>query len=132
MDSEFNSEPKKVNQRKEIIIGASIIALAILIYAFLNYDYKLRTLEFEKEKEAQKTRMEEQKKTEIEASNFENKKKYLECIQVIEKSKKEWWNRECKAKGLSDNCQLPFDNIDRINSQTEKQKETCDKLYLTD
>lgn len=115
----------RANTKYIVAIGiALIIGGAIVGYGYMDYKYKKEALE-------QKIKSEEQSKIKEEENKLNNQQKYLECRTIIEESKRDWWNKECKVRGLKEDCQLPFENGDRIREWAEKETNNCLKLINT-
>ena len=113
------------------IIISLIIGASILGYGYLDYKYKKEVLEQKIQSEEQEKIVEERVKIEEEADRFGKQQKYLECKMLIEQSQHEWWNRECKNRGLKEDCQLPFANGDRIREWAQKETDNCFKLIYS-
>jgi hypothetical protein len=106
------------------IIISIILGSSILGYGYLDYKYKKEALE-------QKIKSEEQAKIEEETKTLDKQQKYLQCKALIEISKHEWWDKECKSLGLKEDCNLPFANGDRIKGWAENEIDNCFKLIYS-
>ena len=107
------------------IIISLIIGASILGYGYLDYRYKKEALE-------QKIRSEEQAKKEAKAEEWNKKQGYLTCKRFAEEDYHSNWVKECKGRGLKEDCRLPLENADRLNDSLDKEIDNCFKLNYSE
>lgn len=115
-------------KNKQWLYVAIIMALAILGYGYMNYTYKMKVLENEKQTKAEEVKREEEQKTNREM-------KLANCKLEAEIGATSWWNANCKNFGINkktDDCTLPGYIADTINEKKVKDLDNCVKLYSAD
>ena len=110
-----------------LIIGASILG-----YGYLDYRYKKEALEQKIRTEEQARRAEEQAKEEAKTEDFNKKQGYLTCKRFAEEDYHSNWVKECKSRGLKEDCRLPLENADRLNDSLDKEIDNCFKLNYSE
>jgi len=96
---------------KAVIIAALLISIAIIIFGYFNYSYKLKVLESEREQEnARKTGL-------------------VSCINDAQIQARAFWNKSCQGEGLENDCKLPAHLADTVNKYLEQLEDNCYKLY---
>jgi len=103
-----------------LIIGASILG-----YGYLDYRYKKEALK-------QKIQSEEQAKEEAKTEEWNKRQGYLVCKKDAEERYYASWVKECKGRGLKEDCPLPLVNADRIKDNLDKDIDNCFKLYYSE
>ena len=58
-----------------------------------------------------------------------NKKDLLICISEAEKRIKDHWNKNCKAKGLKEDCLQDLEIVDIYIKRQKELKDECFKRY---
>lgn len=71
----------------------------------------------------------EQEKKDTEAAQTKRQSDYTRCMFLASEDARDWWNRECKSKGLKDDCLLPQYNADRITDGRNLDEDKCLQLY---
>jgi hypothetical protein len=116
---------KKIETKYIVAIIISVIlGTSILGYGYMDYKYKKEALE-------QKVRSEEQAKEEEKQEAFDKNQKYLTCKMWANEDYHSNWVKECKSRGLKEDCSLPLENADRLNDSLEKDIDNCFKSIYT-
>jgi uncharacterized protein HemX len=114
---------KKLNEK---IIIAVIIGLAIVGFALVDQQTKLKVLQ---EQERMETREREKEQLRQDEDEFTRNQKLLTCKLVADEKRHGWWAKECKSQGSKEDCRLPEYNADRIDASNKNDIDNCIKLY---
>lgn len=119
-----------------IIIGISLISVALIITNYFKKQNELLLLN-EQSQTAQKREEEEQAKLEAEQKEMEDKLAYVECLESAYDTYIEDWNSNCKNFSLGSDksggdadCLLPERIADVLEDQREDSYDRCETLFL--
>ncbi len=119
MSSDKNTEKINTTFRIAITVGIVLVSLSIFYYFVIFLPQK------------EETKM-KQLKQEQEATQ---RAKYIDeafrdvCLEDADKGYLVNWNKECKSRGLKENCSLPLENADRLEVSRQQYKDECFKKY---
>ena len=118
---------------KIIIYITIILGISILGYGLIDYQAKIKTLEYQKQMAEDKIlyqreeAIRDQRLKDAEALKKMNQ--YDACISEAYEMYMKDWNGKCKIEEKEDNCTLAQFQADIYNKRHEKEKETCLELY---
>ena len=104
----------------------NFVGVALLIVALsIAYYFGIFLPQLETSKLKQSELLNQQKQI----SKSENIKSLESCLMTVGINAAAFWNSECVAKGLNENCLLPQYNVDRADENRKEYQELCFKRY---
>lgn len=121
----MENKPTILDKAIKVSIGIGLLTIALSIAYYLVIYIPQRDL---KKIEAEK-QLQENKAISEKNANEDIEKKQRDCLSKVGNNMKEFWNSECKAKGLKEDCLLPEFNVERYDKMKNENMETCFRLY---
>ncbi len=112
-----------------ISLGLLIISLS-LSYYFVIFIPKKESIRIEREDQEKDRKIKEENDKK---KNDATKEILLlewrqDCLKKVDEERQLFWNKQCKTRGLKDDCPLPQTIFDRIETSMQTEKENCFKL----
>lgn len=122
MEVNENKKEQKNGINRTAILIALILGLSLVGYGYINISYKNRVFEAEQE---------EKSSEQIREANEESRnRRMLEaCLADAGVSYTAYWNSNCKAQGLKEDCTLLSDLARDVGDYRDNLKEECFKKY---
>lgn len=94
------------------VVVAIIIGLSILGYGYLDYKFKINTLDREQAAKDQRVKL--------------GKECRISALNDYEKN----WNAYCKVMDKSEKCNLPDDAFNKVNTIKDKAIDNCLEIFV--
>ena len=114
------------------LFGIVLIVIIVVIVIYLSFKYfrlKEEKQEFDMRAKQAEIQLELDKINNATSQQEENKKSNLECTKTVYMASLETWNKNCKSRGLGDNCSLPVAVKDSLEKETKDTLDQCNKMF---